>query len=236
MADRLNAKAYSLWSAQAKDVGHQNLTTGFQVAPLRMRHDTYVSEDELILEIIEGSSSGRQIPISGQLELGRDPSLEAALDDDQVSRRHARLAPSAGRVLIEDLGSLNGTYVDGRLVQGPEELTEGGPRRGRADDARAEDTGAGDRPRSAVEPAPEMTVRAGTCSRWCLRRSLRRCGPRRRVSPASSPRRASPLSFSAAPAAASRRKAGGAGDDLEAVARLLDVRVKHRSNVAAFVS
>jgi pSer/pThr/pTyr-binding forkhead associated (FHA) protein len=54
------------------------------------------------------------IAVHGPLTLGRDPASDVALTDDQlVSARHARLLPSADGVLVEDLGSRNGTYVDG---------------------------------------------------------------------------------------------------------------------------
>jgi transcriptional regulator with PAS, ATPase and Fis domain len=51
------------------------------------------------------------------LEVGRGtpPGL---LDDDRVSRRHARIARNGEHWLIEDLGSRNGTFVDGRFLEG----------------------------------------------------------------------------------------------------------------------
>ena len=48
--------------------------------------------------------------------VGRDPACGAFVDDDRVSRRHARLRYSAGRWEVSDLGSKNGTQVDGMPV------------------------------------------------------------------------------------------------------------------------
>src|SRR6202007_1955930 len=48
--------------------------------------------------------------------VGRDPACGAFVDDDRVSRRHARLSFSAGRWEVSDLGSKNGTQVDGMPV------------------------------------------------------------------------------------------------------------------------
>ena len=51
------------------------------------------------------------------LVLGRHPSLcDRTLDDLTISRRHCRFSLREGRLLIEDLNSLNGTRVDGRDV------------------------------------------------------------------------------------------------------------------------
>jgi pSer/pThr/pTyr-binding forkhead associated (FHA) protein len=56
--------------------------------------------------------------------LGRE---RAAIDleDDETSRRHAEIRVEAGRVVIEDLGSTNGTYVDGRRIAAATELRDG---------------------------------------------------------------------------------------------------------------
>jgi hypothetical protein len=47
------------------------------------------------------------------------------LDDQDVSRQHARLDRADFRVLLSDLGSKNGTFVNGRRLQGPHELRSG---------------------------------------------------------------------------------------------------------------
>jgi len=52
----------------------------------------------------------------GRLTLGRSPACELVLADDTVSRRHAALRLQDGRWLIRDLGSSNGTWVNGRRV------------------------------------------------------------------------------------------------------------------------
>ena len=55
----------------------------------------------------------------GALEIGRGEAGDAALDDARLSRRHGRLSHSAEGWLIEDLGSRNGTWADGRPVTAP---------------------------------------------------------------------------------------------------------------------
>jgi predicted component of type VI protein secretion system len=51
------------------------------------------------------------------ITLGRHPALaDRTLADPSISRRHCRLSAADGRLMVEDLNSLNGTAVDGRLI------------------------------------------------------------------------------------------------------------------------
>ena len=52
----------------------------------------------------------------GRLVLGRSPGCQLVFADDTVSRRHAELRFSDGRWMLRDLGSVNGTWVNGRRV------------------------------------------------------------------------------------------------------------------------
>jgi hypothetical protein len=69
------------------------------------------------LEIREPGRSPRRIPVSGApIRIGRGPECELVLLDSRVSRRHARLAPRDGVLVLTDLGSTNGTMVNGHRV------------------------------------------------------------------------------------------------------------------------
>ena len=58
--------------------------------------------------------------------LGRDPACEVYINDAEISRNHAKLTRSEAGYLIQDLGSTNGTFVDGRRLRGePVLLTSG---------------------------------------------------------------------------------------------------------------
>jgi len=70
----------------------------------------------LILEIVEGPGAGRQVPIDGRAEIGREDSAALMLKDPLVSRHHAIVEPTAGGLVVEDLGSLNGTFVNGNQI------------------------------------------------------------------------------------------------------------------------
>jgi predicted component of type VI protein secretion system len=60
-----------------------------------------------------------------ELTIGRDISNNIVINDPEVSRRHARLTTQAGTYVIEDLGSTNGTFVDGQRLMGPHTLRSG---------------------------------------------------------------------------------------------------------------
>jgi DNA-binding winged helix-turn-helix (wHTH) protein len=59
----------------------------------------------------------RRLPLAtGENIVGRDEDASVRLDDPMVSRRHARILVSASGALIEDLGSKNGTFIEGRQI------------------------------------------------------------------------------------------------------------------------
>jgi DNA-binding winged helix-turn-helix (wHTH) protein len=69
---------------------------------------------------------GRPVPLAeGENVLGRDPLAAVFVDDTTVSRRHARIAVHGSEAVLEDLGSKNGTTVNGRHVDGPVSLRHG---------------------------------------------------------------------------------------------------------------
>jgi len=62
---------------------------------------------------------------NGENVIGRDPDVHVFLDHPSVSRRHARISITAGRVVLEDLNSRNGTCVNGRGITSPTEVHDG---------------------------------------------------------------------------------------------------------------
>ena len=80
----------------------------------------------LILEMVEGTGAGTQVPLQTVIDIGRDPSLQVHLDNDtQVSRRHARVTAQNGVAVVEDLGSTNGTYVNEQPINAPRQVNPG---------------------------------------------------------------------------------------------------------------
>jgi len=79
-----------------------------------------MSEKVLVLEIRSLSSpvqrAARLRP--GTYIVGRDPGCDIVIPDPYASRRHARIFYKDDKWYVEDLGSRNGTYVDGEDIRG----------------------------------------------------------------------------------------------------------------------
>lgn len=69
-----------------------------------------------VLRGVAGRMFGRTIPMAGPLTVGRAPECGLVLEDGGLSRMHARLLPTDDGVQLEDLGSTNGTTLNGRRV------------------------------------------------------------------------------------------------------------------------
>lgn len=65
------------------------------------------------------------LALEGEMRIGREKDCEIRVDDIHISRYHARITVADGQVLLEDLGSTNGTYVNGTRIQGPQSVNVG---------------------------------------------------------------------------------------------------------------
>jgi len=73
-----------------------------------------------------GPTPGASFTLEGdQLTIGRDSTNEITINDAEISRRHARLTFQGGKYVLEDLGSTNGTFVNGQRLAGPRVLKAG---------------------------------------------------------------------------------------------------------------
>jgi ribosomal protein L32 len=78
------------------------------------------------LAVLSGGPSGVLFPLpEGVVTIGRSPAADVFLDDVTVSRYHARIEHGERGVVLKDLGSLNGTYVNRRRIEGDETLENG---------------------------------------------------------------------------------------------------------------
>ena len=86
-----------------------------------------MSEHPFQLVVRKGPNVGQAFPLEGSpLIIGRDPMSDIVLNDPEVSRQHVRLTRTTDGYQLEDLGSTNGTYVDGeRLSSEPHPLQPG---------------------------------------------------------------------------------------------------------------
>jgi len=84
------------------------------------------SDDCLVVVYQREGGAGRCIKLDRlPLRLGRDPDNELVLEDEGVSRRHARIEKRAGRVVLMDVGSTNGTLLNDAELAGIAELRTG---------------------------------------------------------------------------------------------------------------
>ena len=77
------------------------------------------------LEVVAamGHEPGRAFPIDGAgITLGRGNDADIRVDDQFASSHHARVFPRGRFVYIEDMGSTNGTYLNGKQLKRPEQL------------------------------------------------------------------------------------------------------------------
>ncbi len=63
-----------------------------------------------------GPLEGQRWLISDKMIIGRDPTCDIVISDRQVSRHHIRISPTTSGILLEDLGSKNGTHLNGELL------------------------------------------------------------------------------------------------------------------------
>jgi Protein of unknown function (DUF3662)/Inner membrane component of T3SS, cytoplasmic domain len=76
-----------------------------------------VRAPDVVIEIREPNRPVRRVPVSGApIRIGRAPDCELVLRDSRISRRHARLTARDGVLVLTDLGSTNGTRVNGHRV------------------------------------------------------------------------------------------------------------------------
>jgi pSer/pThr/pTyr-binding forkhead associated (FHA) protein len=68
---------------------------------------------------------GAKCYLVDEVRIGRAGDCQVAIDDTYASQQHARVYESDGSYFVEDLGSTNGTYVNGRKISYPLELRQG---------------------------------------------------------------------------------------------------------------
>jgi predicted component of type VI protein secretion system len=77
-----------------------------------------------VLVVTQGPLAGRKFELDRELVIGREGD-EITIDDSELSRRHAVVRPVEGGFEVDDLGSLNGTFVNGRRIDGVTRLAGG---------------------------------------------------------------------------------------------------------------
>lgn len=79
------------------------------------------------LRFISGKYQGGEFPLrmNREIIIGRSSDLDMVLVEDMVSRRHAKISSTDAEVYIQDMGSTNGTFVNGVRIDRPRKLVSG---------------------------------------------------------------------------------------------------------------
>ncbi|MFZ5821612.1 MAG: FHA domain-containing protein [Chloroflexota bacterium] len=82
-------------------------------------------EDQPMLVAQDGLLGDQRWPLAHTVVLGRDSACDIVIPDRQVSRYHARITPTQEGMILEDLGSKNGTHCNGAPLTAPVVLQDG---------------------------------------------------------------------------------------------------------------
>lgn len=99
--------------------------TGMHAAVAEPPGTGAATDPRLIVERAPGHTPGMEYEIGAGAVLGRGEQAEIRIDDPFASSRHARLSRQGAVVVLEDLGSTNGTYLNEEVVSGPQPLHQG---------------------------------------------------------------------------------------------------------------
>jgi len=79
----------------------------------------------LVVQHSKFLEDGKIFELKGGATIGRSPHSQIVLPDDYVSSTHARIFARRQFLFLEDLGSTNGTFIDGRRVDGEQQIKPG---------------------------------------------------------------------------------------------------------------
>ena len=99
--------------------------TGLQSASALGRSNVARRAPRLVVARASGHDAGMIYDLDGDLVLGRGDHAEIRLEDPFASSRHARIYEQAGTLVLEDLRSTNGTYLNEELLDTPRPLHPG---------------------------------------------------------------------------------------------------------------
>lgn len=104
-----------VWQVARSISGHLGLRTQSG----RRRHGTR------IVMVRSETQAGLDFNVEDAVVVGRSSEADIVIEDPYASEFHMRLAAREGRLVLSDLGSTNGTYINGRRVTTPVDLSRG---------------------------------------------------------------------------------------------------------------
>ena len=115
---------------QALDRRDESATITFTLDQTVPGEEVAVDLDEVgpggVLVVTRGPNSGSEFALEHVItNLGRHPDSDVFLDDVTVSRRHAEIQRTSSGHVVRDVGSLNGTYLNQKLIDGDSAFSNG---------------------------------------------------------------------------------------------------------------
>ena len=95
---------------------------------MKRQHKPAVRQNEALLTVVEASEEelqGRRFAFQDEITIGRSRENDVVIPENFVSHRHTTIFLHGAQYVIEDLGSVNHTYVNGQVLQGKAYLKPG---------------------------------------------------------------------------------------------------------------
>lgn len=112
-------------AGSARPEAYADDATGMHVASAGLGGDGQHGDPKLRVDTAAGLKAGSAYSLSEGAVLGRGEQADIRLEDTFASSQHARLAPHGEVIVLEDLGSTNGTYLNEEPLRGPQPLHPG---------------------------------------------------------------------------------------------------------------
>jgi pSer/pThr/pTyr-binding forkhead associated (FHA) protein len=111
---RVGARVVAVEKAQAATLPRRPLASGDEDGRTRVR----MALPKFVMRGVSGPTFGKTFGVVGALTLGRSAECDIAIPSDEISRHHAKLQVVPDGVMVEDMGSANGTFVNNQRVHG----------------------------------------------------------------------------------------------------------------------
>lgn len=111
---RVGARVVAVEKSQAPTLPRRPLPAGDDDGRTRVR----MALPKFVMRGVSGPTFGKTFGVVGALTLGRSAECDISIPSDEISRHHAKLQVVPDGVMVEDMGSANGTFVNNQRVHG----------------------------------------------------------------------------------------------------------------------